>query len=291
MADWDGSGLPPAAHARTERATKGSASSSFLSIGDTVGLGVTGLSPVGDVMGAVAMYIGFYGWGGCGFAMGMAPMYTQLARTSGIAGFGPYLAAIESGWNGAIGRMLTECRSIGGGGGIGGKLEERTGGQGIREFVALGTAVRASRTERLAHPFATGLSGGDVAKLADGGYVPKAMVVAVSVGVRHDDYYSRMASAAFSPNAEVPAYSELVHAVRSDARDELARRLRGSGADGAILTANPLLRISELEVSEGHRDHVAESALTATAIVSFREHHGIRPPRTILSLADARLGK
>ena len=41
-------------------------------------------------------------------------------------------------------RMLLECQSLGGDGVVGVRLEQRHLGQGNREFVALGTAVRAA---------------------------------------------------------------------------------------------------------------------------------------------------
>ena len=291
MSDWDGRGLPPSAKARLSRAQASGVATSLLSVNGQVGLDACGFVPVGEVMGCIAMHIGFSGYGGCGWVFGAPPLRTALSRYGGYGGFKPYLDAVDAGWASAIGRMAVECKALGGDGVVEVRLEERELGDGTREYLALGTAVRALGRFHSDKPFSTTLSGPDVAKLLQRGYMPAQAIVAISVGVRHDDYYTRRAVMFNAANQEVTGYSELVQAVRGDAREELARRLKHIGADGAILTGTMQLSIHELEVSEGHRDHMALAHLVATAIVRVGEPHALSArPLSILALSPLTRG-
>jgi uncharacterized protein YbjQ (UPF0145 family) len=84
----------------------------------------------------------------------------------------------------------------------------------------------------------------------------------------------------------VSGYTDLVNHVRSDARQQFARRTAAYGADGAIMSAMKL-DIWEIEPGEGHRDHVALSFVEGTAVARF--HQGAAAPTSslkILSLSD-----
>ena len=274
MASWDGVGLPPIARARIERAKASSVRTSLLSVAGQLGVDSCGLQPVGEVMGCVVEHIGWQGYGGCGWASGMAPMpqyasSTITNRSGGYFGFGPFLDALNAGWDGAIGRMIAETMELGGDGVVDVRLTERHLGEGDREFLAMGTAVRSTKMTHVTRPFTTTLAGQEVAKLISSGYVPVATIVAIAVGIRHDDYVTRQTAMAFAANAEVPGYTDLVHTVRSEVRRELAVRTAQSGAEGAILSSPMRMSIHEIEVAENHRDHVAESSLVATAIAQF----------------------
>ena len=284
MTDWDRAGLPPAAVARLERARRSGVASSLLPVAGQAGLRASGLRFVGEVMGCIVEHIGWQGYGGCGvyfantgiggrlgappFASsgaGLAPPPTT-GGGSGYTGFAPYVAALRAGWDGAIGRMLTECRAIGGDGVVGVSLTERHLGDGNREFVALGTAVAGNGGVRPQTPFATELGGQDVAKLLHSGWVPVAALVAVSVAIRHDDWSTLQAASMFAPNVEVTGFTELANFTRAEVRAELARQTRASGADGAVLSAPVRLEMHGIEVGEGHTDHVAEATVRATAV-------------------------
>jgi len=121
--------------------------------------------------------------------------------------------------------------------------------------------------------------------------VPVELLVGMSVGVRHDDY--RTQSQTFSwGNVEVSGWSELVHAVRSDARHQLARQAAKRGGDGIIMADSelrvwkePCVRASTGGSSE-QEDHVAEATMVGTTIARFRARR--QPPRTlsVLPLGD-----
>lgn len=269
----DGSGLPPQAVARLERARTSHVTSSLLSVAGQVGVDLCGLDPVGEVMGCIVEHIGFSGYGGCGWnGYGYAPTRTITSgsgSSSGWGGFGPYADALYRGYDTAIVRMLTEARDLGGDGVVGVRITERRMGEDNREFMALGTAVRSLGKTHLKRPFATTLAGQDVAKLMMAGWVPAGICVGISVGVRHDDYQTRMAARAYTTNIEVPGYTELLNEVRSDARRELARRVAGFGAQGAILSGSLTTSIHEIEPGENHIDHIGVATVIGTAITRF----------------------
>ncbi|MGH9304664.1 MAG: heavy metal-binding domain-containing protein, partial [Acidimicrobiales bacterium] len=110
--------------------------------------------------------------------------------------------------------------------------------------------------------------------------------VGLSVAVRHDDWATLRQASAWAGNTEVSGYSQLVHHVRSEARDQFRHRSTAYGADGAILSTMNL-QIWEQEVAENHRDHVALASVTGTAIARF--HPETKAPTSsliILPLSD-----
>ena len=284
--DWDGQGLPPAALARMERGRSSTVHSSLLSVPGHVGVEACGFSVVGEVMGCIVETIGFTGWAGCGYGgyglagggvfggYGVTSTVTS-GQAGGWVGYAPYVDALYHGFDTALYRMLLECQSLGGDGVVGVRLEQRHLGQGNREFVALGTAVRAAGGQRPARLFSTTLTGQDFAKLVHGGWMPASVVVGISVAIRHDDWATRRQASAWTYNTEVSGYTELVNHVRADARVQLSRRVAAIGADGAI-TSTMQLSIHAQEVGENHRDHVAESRLMGDA-VSPVPRRGSRP--------------
>lgn len=306
MTFWDGTGLPPAVQARIDRARASGVRSSLLSVPGHVGIESCGFAPVGEVMGCIVEYIGFQGYGGCGWYGGtgygggpygaqwggggyVAPPVVTSGSGSGWAGFAPYVNALYHGWDTAIDRMLTEAGALGADGVVGVSLSERHLGTGNREFLALGTAVRSTGRTHVGRPFTTTLAGQDVAKLFHSGWMPAAIVVGISVAIRHDDYRTRASQGAFAPNMEVEGFTELVTAVRADARHQLARRTAHVGAQGAILDSPVQLAVHELEAGENHRDHVAESSVLASAVVRFHRAETLPPtPAMVVMLGGDR---
>ncbi len=288
MTTWDGSGLPPAAEARLERARRSGVRTSLLTVPGQAGIDSIGFAAVGEVMGCIVEHIGWQGYGGCGWMPGYSGTWggygygggtvTSGSNRGGWSGFGPLVDALYRGWDTALVRMLTEARELGADGVVGARVSESHLGEGNREFLAMGTAVRAVRGPHISRPFSTALEGQDVAKLIHRGWAPGSVVVAVSIGIRHDDYYTQMASRQWAGNSEVPGYTQLVQDTRDDARQELARRTASTGAEGAILTSPMRLEIHELEVAEGHRDHVAMATIVATSVVAWRDRHGHGAP-------------
>jgi hypothetical protein len=289
---WDGRGLPPSAMDRIARSNASHLSTSLLTIGGSVAIESVGFTPVGEVMGSCVLQIGFTGAMGCGlYGIGMGnygSSPTLTSRTSNYAGYAPYVRALDDGYRTAISRMEAEAQQMGAHGVIGVQLTVHTRDTGAREFVAMGTAVRGrvGPSPKLpSRPFTTQLSGSDVTRALRGGWVPVSMVVAISVGVRHDDAYTRSQAMSWT-NAEVQGYTELVSTVRHEAREVFTERIGASGATRAYVT-HMNVRVWSLEPSAGHRDHAAESLVIGGGLVPF--HRTLTPvPTTTLTMLPLR---
>ncbi|HZS19438.1 MAG TPA: heavy metal-binding domain-containing protein [Pseudonocardiaceae bacterium] len=296
MAQWDGQGLPPVAAERIARFARSGLRTSLLTVPGATGVQTIGLDPVGEVMGCIVEHIGWSGFGGCGYVGGMlgiggfsgfglgGPTITS-SGSRGIVGFGPYVDALFHGYGTALRRMVDEASAMDADGVVGVRLSVSHLGNNNREFVALGTAVRARCQQRPSRVFTTDLAGQDVAKLLRAGWVPCAAVYGISVAVRHDDWTTQRQASWGAGNTEVSGYTELVWHVRADARHSFEQRARAAGAEGAIVSSMGL-HISEIEPSEGHRDHVAEANVFGTALVSF--HQGSTTPTRSLTILPLR---
>jgi uncharacterized protein YbjQ (UPF0145 family) len=294
MTDWDGRGLPPVAQRRIERAAASHVRSSLLSVNGQAALAHFGFSPVGEVMGCVVVSIGFQGYVGCGWGYNSfgqwagagGPMPTATRRSGGFFGLAPYLDAIDSAWATALSRMSIEAQGLGADGVVDVRLSESRLNHQAREFVVLGTAVRSIGSSHIDRPFTTTLNGTDTSKLLAAGSTPIAVVVANAAGIRHDDWSTIQSRSMWAGNVEVLGYSELVHATRSDCRDEFRSKARAVGADGAIVSSPMSLEVHEIEVGEGHTDHVGTSRLVGTAIGFMGRERVLDSPRAVISLKD-----
>jgi uncharacterized protein YbjQ (UPF0145 family) len=268
---------------------------SLLDVRGAVSVTGVGLPPVGEVMGCMVQHLGWQGFGGCGFyGYGWSAGGTTVTSGSGAryAGYRPYVDALYRGWDTAIGRMVTEAQAMGADGVVGVRLSVEHLGQDNREFVALGTAVRAEQVgaragRHPARPFVTDLPGADVAKLLHAGWVPVSIAFGISVAVRHDDAYTLSQAGPWSGNTEVTGYTELVQHVRADARRQFAAHAARAGAEGAIVSDMDL-HMWEREPGEGHRDHVAESTVRGTAVARYAR--GRTAPTRALTVLPLRRG-
>jgi uncharacterized protein YbjQ (UPF0145 family) len=300
MADWDGRGLPPAAAERMRRFARTGLRTSLLTVPGAVGVQTVGFDPVGEVMGCIVEHIGWSGFGGCGYfggiggfgigglgigGLGIGGGTVTSSGRAGFVGFGPYVDALYRGYGTALERMAQEAAAMDADGVVGVRLSVSDLGAENREFLALGTAVRARSQHRPGRVFTTDLAGQDVAKLLQGGWVPSALVYGISVAVRHDDWRTQRQASWGAGNTEVFGYTELVSHVRADARNCFDRQARSSGAEGAIVSSMGL-QIREIEPSENHRDHIAESSVFGTALVSF--HRGPTAPTRSLTILPLR---
>jgi Putative heavy-metal-binding len=268
VADWDGRGLPPVAAERVRRAAAGGPWTSLLTAPAAAGLEVAGFDPVGEVMGSIVMQIGWAGYRGCGTFGGWGAT-TVTSGTGGFAGYGPYVGALNHGYETAMSRMLDEAATIGADGVVGVSLRTDHLDARAREFIALGTAVRARGRVRPRRPFNTSLPAEDVAKLVRSGWMPTDLVFGISVAIRHDDWRTQRQASWGAGNVEVDGYTELVTYVRAEARGLFARHVQAAGAEGAVVSSMGL-RVWEIEPSENHRDHVAEADVFGTGLVQFR---------------------
>jgi uncharacterized protein YbjQ (UPF0145 family) len=196
-------------------------------------------------------------------------MALSTTDTAAASSYVVYTGATYAAWRAAIDRLLEEAKGLHADGVVAVELAERRGKGDVREFVATGTAVRSTGATHLNKPFTTTLSGEDVAKLMSAGWMPASIILGLSVAIRHDPLRVRLARARLTAAREIVNISELAHAARAHARQQLSSRTREAGGDGAILTSQVTLSIEERAVSHLHHDIVAEARATATAIVEF----------------------
>lgn len=275
---WTGHGLPPVAAARVQRIAEGGAWTSLLSVPAALGVHLAGFEPVGEVMGCTVATLGWSGYGGCG-AYGWGGPVAAAPRTDA---FRPYVEALHRGYDTALSRMSQEAAAIGADGIVGVRLVAGHLGFGVREFTALGTAVRARGGARPGRVFRTALPGQDVATLVHAGWLPVEIVYGISVAIRHDDWATRAQSSWGAGNTEVTGYTQLLTTTRADARARLAEHVRRTGADGAIVSLMTAAT-AELEPAENHRDHVAEATVFGTALLRVSERPAT-PARTLTVL-------
>jgi uncharacterized protein YbjQ (UPF0145 family) len=285
MTSWDGRGLPPAAAARIERAKATRLSTSLLSVPAAYSVESVGFEPVGEVMGCIVERISYAGYGAtAGYGYGASPGYSTPVITSASRyyGYGPFVKAMTNGWNTAMRRMQQEAQGLGADGVVGVALTQNHLDGNTREFVAIGTAVRAltRRKYELAAPFTTDLSGADFAKLLLSGWMPVAVRIGYEVASRYDDYYTaRQAGRSwqYRNNVEVSGYTQLVQKTREIAREKFARAIREAKADGGIVSH------IGLQIWEGESSHTAEATIRGTAIAAFRRSNASAPtPLTMI---------
>lgn len=287
MPEWDGQGLPPVAAERMRRFARTGLRTSLLSVPGAVGVQSVGFDPMGEVMGCIVEHIGWSGFGGCGYGglggFGMFSGPTVVSSgSSSFVGFGPYVDALHQGYGSALERMTLEAAAMGADGVVGVRLSVSHLGNGNREFVALGSAVRARSHQRPGGVFTTDLAGQDVAKLLLAGWVPCALVYGISVAVRHDDWATRRQASWGAGNTEVAGYTELLLHVRADARHHFDEHARSAGAEAAIVSTMSL-DIGEITPAENHRDHLAEATVFGTGLVSFHRR-STAPTRSLTIL-------
>jgi uncharacterized protein YbjQ (UPF0145 family) len=209
------------------------------------------------------------GWQGGGY-FGGGPLTSTVVEAPGLR------QSLYDARTRAMERMRQECALLGGDGVVAVRLTVEPFPAGGLEFQAIGTAVRADGPVRPGQPFLSDLSGQEFAALIRAGWVPCALVLGISVMVRHDDWVTYQQTASWS-NQEVAGYTELVQAARSGARETLREDCARHGGS-TVVVRDMTLRIHEQEcaATEGH-DHVAESMVIGTAVLPF-EHGGGNAP-------------
>jgi uncharacterized protein YbjQ (UPF0145 family) len=284
--------LPAAAQARLADMTAHRTWGSSLAVAEFAAISRVGFEPVGQVLGASVFNIGEPGDEECPYGLAVyrgegTPAYRgpggapirlgpgSVSAPTGAAAIGsarPLVATLYRARRAAISRMTAECTALGGLGVIGVTLTAGPfgGDEGVLEFKAFGTAVRAPGVASRAQPFASDLSGQDFTKLVAHGWVPVGLALGVAVGYRHDDWLTKGQTRWSAGNVEVEGYSYLVRQVRTDARNELEIDLGRMGAEGVVV------REVETKISERKcpivpfgRDHVVEATIVGTAIAQF----------------------
>jgi uncharacterized protein YbjQ (UPF0145 family) len=291
----DDSGAAPAGldavESRLERLRTTKAWGSLLSADDFAAITSVGFEPVGHVLGAGVVHLGYVSRAGKCSSTGSYTPRTDLASAAG-GPFGTLLRKRYGVRHQVLSRAVEECQALGGDGIVGVSLSIRPFPAGGTEFSLQGTAIRARSGIRPAAPFSSHLSAQEFARLLRAGWVPTALVFGISLAARHDDTRTRRQTRR-RQTTEVRGYSELVKDARRDARNQLAKAVADHGADGVVVD-EMTLHISEREcpTHEGTHDHVAEVAILGTTIAAFDRSPGTDggSPLTILRLNPAAAG-
>lgn len=261
---------------------------SLLSTQDFAAIASVGFHPVGHVLGAAVVHLGYASRGGRCSSSGSYTSRTDLASGTG----GPFNVLLRQRYgvrHRVLSRALEECQELGGDGIIGVTLTVKPFPAGGTEFTLLGTAVAARTEIRPPVPFSSHVSAQEFARLLRSGWVPTSLVFSIALGARHIDMRTRKQTSRKATD-EVRGYSELVKDTRRDARSQLAKTVADQGADGVVVD-EMTLHLSEREcpTQEGAQDRVAESAILGTTIVSFGRSQRTRdrPPLTIMHLNPA----
>jgi hypothetical protein len=184
----------------------------------------------------------------------------------------------------AIERMRDEAAELGSDGIVAVRLIARASVGGGREFIAVGTAVRAGPTAPSPTPgaprrFDTDLSGSDVAKLIGGGFAPLQVALGVSVMLRHEDERMEAQRGAWVNN-EIGGATALIQAARAGARADLAStaaRYPGS----TVLVRDLTLDVREVPCGWTGTDHRADAVFFGTVIRPLPDGSRAPAPRTL----------
>lgn len=261
---------------------------SLLSAQDFAAVTSVGFDPVGQVLGAFVVNLGYVSRGGKCSSTGSYATRTDLASAQ-EGSFGLLLRQRYGARRRALSRVIDECRALDADGVIGVTLSIRPFPAGGTEFTMQGTAVRARSEIHPEAPFTSHLSAQEFARLLRVGWVPASLVFGISLGARHDDMRTRRQTR-LTANGEIRGYSDVVRDTRRDARRQLEKAVADHGADGVVADQMTLqLTERECPAQEGRRDHVAEAAILGTAIVSFgRSQETVnQPPLTIMRVNPA----
>jgi uncharacterized protein YbjQ (UPF0145 family) len=300
-------GLPEAARQRVETQAASGVRSSLFSAPAAAAAQSAGLAPVGEVFGCVVMNLGWSG-GGCGWygtstggllssftAAPTSPVLTS-GRGGRYAGMAPYVKAIETGWHGALQRLLAEAKALGADGVVGIRMERSRLQNQVWEFTALGTAVRSTDPIVAPRPangglWRTDLSAEDAASAILSGFMPSEVVMGLSVSTKHEDWALRSQRTSWV-NQEVDGMTELIRAARDEARQQLSSRATHRGGAHLVVTQ---MDLQEFETAcgggqEDSKDFHAEALFVGTTLVPIPAFHASRLPRTltVLSLRDTR---
>lgn len=260
---------------------------SLLSAQDMAAITSVGFRPVGHVLSAAVVHLGYVSRGGKCSVRGSYATRTDLASAES----GPFNLLLRKRFGvrrRVLSRAIDQCRELDGDGIVGMTLTIRPFPAGGTEFSVQGTAVRARTEVRPANPFTSHLSAPEFARLLRGGWIPTALVFGIALGARHDDLRTRSQTRRFAANTEVRSYSDLVKDTRRDARNQMEEAVTGQGADGVVV-GEMTLHIGEREcpAQERTRDHVVEATILGTSIAAFGRspRTGSQPPLTIMHLS------
>ncbi|ONI75111.1 hypothetical protein ALI144C_40890 [Actinosynnema sp. ALI-1.44] len=262
---------------------------SNITVAEHHALRAVGFAPVGLVMGNYVFNLRDTTTSGtCGYTQPDAGdrLFRPASVVAPVVRAAPEMrVAAHDAHERAVNHMRQECRALGGDGVVAVELTTRPFPFGGTEFLAVGTAVRATGAVRSPEPFLSDLSGQDFAKLIEAGWVPCGLVIGLAVVLRHDDS-NPLIPRRWRDNAEIRGYTELAQAARTAARDQIRHevvRLGGAGVVARAVSLKLSLQLCRMPQRAGH-DRLAEAIVVGTAITPFRHGGPGTPPLPVMRL-------
>ena len=253
-ADWE----PDAAGSRLAATAGSSAGGPFtsdLSVSEYVLLNEAGFEPLGYVVGSSIYHIGI-----------------QVARWGQNQELTVLTQAMYSARELAMSRMQAEADRLGADGVVGVNLQAQSyvWGQGVLEFVATGTAVRALRGQG-AHrapngrAFSSDLSAQDFYRLLAAGSVPVAFVLGTCVyHIAHQSTLQSLRQA--GTNQEMVVFTQGIYQARELALGRMQGEATQAGSDGIV-------GVSVAVHNHVWGEHATEFFATGTAIRRLDPSH------------------
>lgn len=264
--------LPEHARERLTMMQKGGKQSNLftsdLSVNEFLLVKKAGFEPLGLVVGCSMYHIGFQ-WAGINQSMEMTVLSQAMYHARELA----------------MSRMEEEAEALGADGIVGVRLSAKhmIWEPNMAEFVAIGTAVRASDRSisyRTIHdkPFTSELSGQDFWTLLRAGYRPLGLVMGNCV--YHVAYQSLgQWFRNIGKNVEMTNFTQALY----DARELAMERMQ---VEAAHLQAEGIIGANIHEHQYSWSSHVIEFFALGTAVTPTRADHHIPTPHLTLSLND-----
>jgi uncharacterized protein YbjQ (UPF0145 family) len=191
----------------------------------------------------------------------------------------------------AMARMEEEAHELGADGVIGVRLKvnRHAWGESLVEFVAIGTAVRATEATKQKHqiqswrapsgmPFTSDLSGQDFWMLLRSGYRPVSLVMGNCVyHVAHQTLGGWFQSA--GQNMEMPNFTQALYDARELAMERLQYEAQVDGAGGVVGT-------EVHETSHGWDSHVIEFFAIGTSVLPIHTAEAPPTPELVMTVNE-----
>ncbi len=263
-------GIPQDALRRLQEMRPGQSTSLFtsdLSVNEFLLVREAGFTPLGLVLGSSIYHVGL-----------------QLGRWSRNQELTGLSQAMYHARELAMTRMAAEAAVLGADGIVGVRLEVefKEWGSDIAEFIAVGTAVKASASSDRSwrnnkdQPFTSDLSGQDFWTLIQSGYGPLGLVMGSCVyHVAHRSLGNVVSN--IGQNAELPAYTQALY----DARELAMARMQ---AEAETLGAEGIVGVQLRNHAHTWGGHTTEFFAVGTAVTPLRADHVIAKPTLVLGL-------
>jgi len=185
----------------------------------------------------------------------------------------------------AMSRMEAEAYALGADGIVGVRIQIRRmeWGEGIAEFIAVGTAVvseeppsHGSWRDNRGRPFTSALSGQEFWTLLEAGYAPVGLVMGTCVyHVAHQRLGQMFRN--MGQNVEIPQFTQALYDAREIAMGRMQAEASARQAEGVVG-----FHLDEHNHAWGY--HTTEFFAMGTAVRALRPDHVIEAPKTVVTL-------